>query len=62
MFIEKIIRSIVNIVLLIATLVSLSTLAEMTYNMAFNAAKESKSGFLSISALNKQLLSQSPNK
>lgn len=56
MFIARIIRSIFNLVLIIATLVSLGSLAEMTYDMAVHAGKESKRGFLSISKLNDQLL------
>ena len=59
MFIVRALKSVFNMVLLIATLASLGTLAEMTYDMANNAADESKRGFLSISELNRQLLSGS---
>lgn len=58
MFLARIIRSILNLVILIATLVTMGSLAEMTYDMAVNAGKESRRGFLSIAALNKQLLNK----
>ena len=56
MFIARAFRSIVNLVLLIAALASMGSLAEMTYDLAVNAGHESKKGFLSISKLNAQLL------
>jgi hypothetical protein len=57
MFVARTFRSIVNLVLLIAALASMGSLAEMTYDLAVNAGQESKRGFLSISKLNAQLLS-----
>jgi hypothetical protein len=59
MFIARTFKSIINLIFVIATLASMGTLAELTYDMANNAADESKRGFLSISELNKQLLSGS---
>ena len=52
----RMINSILNFVLIIAALVSMGSLAEMTYDLAVNAGRESKQGFLSISKLNHQLL------
>ncbi len=52
---SKFLNGISNIFALITFLVALGTLAEMTWDMANLAAKESKRGFLSISALNQQL-------
>lgn len=56
MFIARIVRSIFDLVVIITTLVSFGSLAEMTYDFAVHAGKESKRGFLSISKLNEQLL------
>lgn len=52
----RMIKLILNLVTIIATLVSMGSLAEMTYDMAVNAGKESKRGFINISQLNQQLL------
>jgi hypothetical protein len=55
MFIVKVIKGIVNIMVLIAALVMLGTLGEITMDMAGKAASGSKAGFLSISKFNRQL-------
>lgn len=55
MLIANVIKGIVNIFVLIAALVMLGTLGEMTMDMAGKAAKSSKIGFLSISKFNRQL-------
>jgi hypothetical protein len=56
MIVIRAVRGIFNIVFIIATLVSMGSLVEMTYDMAVNAGQESRRGFLSISKLNAQLL------
>lgn len=58
MFIPRIIRSILNLVLLVAALASMGTIGSLTYEMAIDAGKASKQGFLSIAKLNQQLLSE----
>lgn len=58
MFIPRIIRSILNLVLLVATLASMGTIGTLAYEMAVDAGKSSKQGFLSIAQLNRQLLSE----
>lgn len=58
MFITRIIRSMLNLVFLVAALVTAGALAEMTYDMAVSAGNESKRGFIKTADLNKLLLSK----
>jgi len=61
MFITNIIRGIFNVVTLIAALVVLGTIGEMTMDMANKAKESSKDGFFSISKFNRQLTGTSQN-
>lgn len=58
MFVVRMFRAVINIVVLIAALASAGTLAGLTYDLAVKSGEEAKKGFISIAKLNKQLLSK----